>query len=58
LQYIKKIKLNKAKDLISKQQYQVTQAADELGYDSPSQFSRDFKNYFGYSPKEEKPSLE
>lgn len=58
LQYIKKIKLNKAKDLISKQQYQVTQAADELGYDSPSQFSRDFKNYFGYPPKEEKPSFE
>lgn len=58
LQYIKKIKLNKAKDLISRHHYQVTQAAYELGYDSPSQFSRDFKNYFGHPPKEEKPSLE
>lgn len=58
LQYIKKIKLNKAKDLISRHHYQVTQAAYELGYDSPSQFSRDFKNYFGYPPKEEKPSFE
>lgn len=58
LQYIKKIKLNKAKDLLSRHHYQVTQAAYELGYDSPSQFSRDFKNYFGYPPKEEKPSFE
>lgn len=57
LQYIKKIKLNKAKYLISRHHYQVTQAAHELGYDSPSQFSRDFKNYFGYPPKEEKSSF-
>lgn len=58
LQYIKKIKLNKAKSLISKQNYQVIDAAYELGYDSASKFSRDFKNYFGYPPKEVKPSLE
>ncbi|WP_294961179.1 AraC family transcriptional regulator [Sulfurimonas sp.] len=57
LQYIKKIRLSKAKDLIAKHHYQVVDAADEMGYDSASQFSRDFKNYFGYSPKEVKPSL-
>ncbi|MFW5497789.1 MULTISPECIES: AraC family transcriptional regulator [unclassified Maridesulfovibrio] len=25
-------------------------AADKVGYDSPSQFSREFKRYFGQSP--------
>ena len=57
LQYIKKIKLTKAKDLIAKHNYQVVDAAYELGYDNPSQFSRDFKKYFGYPPKDVKPSF-
>ena len=57
LQYIKKIKLTKAKDLLVKHNYQVVDTAYELGYDNPSQFSRDFKNYFGYPPKEAKASL-
>lgn len=56
LQYIKKIKLTKAKELLSKKNYQVVDVADELGYDSSSKFSRDFKNYFGYPPKEVKAS--
>lgn len=58
LQYIKKIRLNKAKDLIAKHHYQVVDAAYEMGYDSASQFSRDFKSYFGYPPKDVKPSFE
>jgi len=58
LQYIKKIRLNKAKDLIAKHKYQVVDAAYEMGYDSASQFSRDFKTYFGYPPKDVKPSFE
>jgi AraC-like DNA-binding protein len=58
LQYIKKIRLNKAKDLIAKHKYQVVDAAYEMGYDSASQFSRDFKTYFGYPPKDVKPSSE
>lgn len=57
LQYIKKIRLNKAKDLIAKQRYQVNDTAYSVGYESISQFSRDFKNYFGYPPKEAKPSF-
>ncbi len=55
LQYIKKIKLNKAKELLSRHNYQVVDTANALGYDGASQFSRDFKNYFGYPPKEVKP---
>jgi AraC-like DNA-binding protein len=58
LQYIKKIRLNKAKDLIAKHKYQVVDAAYEMGYDSASQFSRDFKTYFGYPPKDAKTSFE
>lgn len=58
LQYIKKIRLNKARDLISMHNYQVVDAAYEMGYDSASQFSRDFKTYFGYPPKDAKASFE
>ena len=58
LQYIKKIRLNKAKDFIAKQHYQVNDTAYAVGYESISQFSKDFKNYFGYPPKEAKPSFE
>jgi AraC-like DNA-binding protein len=57
LQYIKKIKLTKAKDLLIKYNYKVVDVSDELGYDNQSHFSRDFKNYFGYSPKEAKASF-
>lgn len=57
LQYIKKIKLNKAKDLISKHQYQVAQAADELGYDSPSQFQEISKTILGTLQKRKSPLL-
>jgi AraC-like DNA-binding protein len=56
LQYIKKIRLTKAKDLLVKYDYKVVDVADELGYDNPSHFSRDFKSYFGFSPKEAKAS--
>lgn len=52
LQYMKKIRLNKAKNLIGIHNYQVVDAAHEMGYDSASQFSRDFKSYFGYPPKD------
>lgn len=56
LQYIKKIRLNKAKDLIENKGLQVNNTAYEVGYVSVSQFSRDFKSYFGYPPKEAKSS--
>jgi len=58
IQYIKKIRLNKAKDLIARHRYQVNDTAYEVGYESVAQFSRDFKTYFGYPPKEAKPLYE
>jgi len=58
LQYIKKIRLNRAKDLLTRDNLQVNETAYETGYESSSQFSKDFKNYFGYPPKEAKASFE
>ena len=57
LQYIKNIRLNKAKGFLVNQNYKVVDTAYSVGYESISQFSRDFKNYFGYSPKKTKQSL-
>lgn len=58
LQYIKKIRLNKAKEFIANQNFQVNETAYKVGYESISQFSKDFKAYYGYPPKEAKPSFE
>jgi AraC-like DNA-binding protein len=52
LQYLKKIRLSRARDLIVQQGMKAYLAADEVGYESPSQFSREFKRYFGRSPAE------
>jgi len=57
LQYIKNLRLNKAKDFLAKQNYQVNDTAYAVGYESISQFSKDFKIYFGYPPKEAKASF-
>lgn len=52
VQYLKKIRLNKAKDFILNKQMKVYIAADRVGYESTSQFSREFKRHFGLSPAE------
>jgi len=52
LQYLKKIRLSRAKDLIVQQNMKAYLAADAVGYDSPSQFSREFKRHYGQSPAE------
>ena len=58
LQYIKKIRLNKAKDLLTRNNLQVNETAYATGYESSSQFSKDFKSYYGYQPKDAKASFE
>ncbi|MBG0791412.1 MAG: AraC family transcriptional regulator [Desulfovibrionaceae bacterium] len=52
LQYLKKIRLSRAWDLIVQQNMKAYLAADAVGYESPSQFSREFKRHFGQSPAE------
>lgn len=53
VQYIKKVRLNLAKLMLNQgQSVQVT--ASRVGYESNSQFSREFKRYFGHSPVQAK----
>jgi AraC-like DNA-binding protein len=54
VQYLKKLRLLKAKGLLVFQGKQVNEAAYEVGYASPSQFSREFKRYFRVPPSEAK----
>lgn len=50
IQYIKKVRLNKARDLLELSDTTVNEAALNVGYESTSQFSREFKRYFGVTP--------
>jgi len=51
IQYLKKIRLNKAKSLLVEDGMRASDAAHMVGYESVSQFSREFKRYFGTSPR-------
>lgn len=50
LQYQKKIKLNEAKRLMLINQIEAAAAAFAVGYESPTQFTREYKRFFGCSP--------
>ena len=50
IQYLKKIRLNKARDFIVNEGMKAYVVAGKVGYESTSQFSREFKRYFGQSP--------
>lgn len=52
LQYLKKVRLLKAKGLLVFEGKRVDEAAYDVGYASPSQFSREFKRYFRVSPSD------
>lgn len=53
LQYIKATRLHKARMLMIQQGMNASVAASQVGYESPSQFSREFKRFFGRSPIDE-----
>jgi AraC-like DNA-binding protein len=50
LQYLKSLRLHKARVLMQQQGLSATAAANRVGYVSASQFSREFKRFFGISP--------
>lgn len=52
MQYLKRIRLDKARGLLLHHNFQVNTAAYQVGYESPSQFSREFKRLFNVSPSE------
>ena len=53
LQYLKRIRLDRARLLMAHDGYNAGTAARAVGYESPSQFSREFKRLFGVTPIEE-----
>jgi AraC-like DNA-binding protein len=53
LQYLKTIRLHKARMLMVYEGVRAGMAAERVGYESSSQFSREFKRLFGASPVEE-----
>ena len=53
LQYLKRIRLDRAKRLMAHDGHNAGTAARAVGYESPSQFSREFKRLFGVTPVEE-----
>ena len=56
VQYIKKCRLSKARELIALG-YRVGDAADAVGYNSLSQFSREFKRYYQFTPVQDRQSV-
>lgn len=50
MQYVTQMKMNKAKQYIYENKYNVKQLADLLGYSDPYSFSRTFKKHFNVPP--------
>ncbi|WP_439236461.1 AraC family transcriptional regulator N-terminal domain-containing protein [Lonepinella koalarum] len=53
LQYQKNLRLTEAQNQIRQGKHNISQIAYNVGYESPSQFSREYKRYFGRAPSEE-----
>ena len=53
LQYQKSLRLIEASQLLKQANAKVTNVAFQVGYESAAQFSREYKRYFGVSPKQE-----
>ncbi|VVN33350.1 HTH-type transcriptional activator RhaS [Pseudomonas fluorescens] len=51
LQYQKWLRLNEARRLMVNEHQDVSSAAFKVGYESPSQFSREYSRLFGVAPK-------
>jgi AraC-like DNA-binding protein len=50
LQYIKSVRLHKARTLMIQDGLNASMAAIQVGYESPSQFNREYKRLFGVTP--------
>ena len=53
LQYLKRIRLDRARTLMTLDGYNAGTAARAVGYESASQFGREFKRLFGMTPVED-----
>lgn len=50
--FIRRVRLNKALELLKTNRYTVSEVSAMVGYGSPSYFTTSFKKFFGYSPSE------
>lgn len=53
LQYQKRLRLGEAQRLMLSSDYDVSRAAFAVGYESPTQFNREYKRLFGESPRKD-----
>jgi AraC-like DNA-binding protein len=53
IQYVKAVRLHKARYLMAYKGMKASEAAYEVGYMSSSQFNREFKRLFGMTPQQE-----
>ena len=53
MQYLKSVRLHQARLLMLRNEKTAHAASIEVGYESASQFSREFKRFFGLSPSDE-----
>ncbi len=51
IQYLKRIRLDRARQMMMDEGCQSAEAALRVGYESPSQFSREFRRLFGLPPR-------
>ena len=51
IQFQKKLRLEESKNLLYLKDLEINEVAFQVGYESPSQFSREFSRMFGMSPK-------
>ena len=54
LQYQKDLRLMDARRLLMSGQFSVSTTAYEVGYESPTQFSREYSRKFGVSPRRDR----
>lgn len=57
LQFQKRLRLLEARRLMISRDYSVSSVADAVGYESPTQFSREFTRMFGLPPREHRRSF-
>ena len=57
LQYQKRMRLNEARRLMLTEHFDASRAAFKVGYESPSQFSREYSRQFGAPPTRDIKSL-
>jgi AraC-like DNA-binding protein len=57
LQYIKSVRLHKARLLMNQEGLNAYSAALRVGYESPSQFNREYKRFYGITPAKDSVNL-